>query len=109
MSSGFWRTDKRIEPFELGKTTTSRAKIYVKEWQARCYDDIPDEVSDGLMNSGRVPSYKAIAIAVLKNDLQLGALGFGRTHTHWYDILKKIEIDERDRVNTKQLSFCLTK
>ena len=50
---------------------------YVNAWRARCYsDDIPDEAPKKVMQSGRAPSYKAIAIALLKNDLHLYSLGF---------------------------------
>lgn len=53
-------------------------RTYVKTWENRCYSKgIPDEVSGKLMKSMRVPSYKAIAVAILKNDLHLRALGFG--------------------------------
>lgn len=55
----------------------------------RCYfDDIPDSVSDRLMDSGRVPSYKAIAIAILNNDLTMRSLGFSIKITPWFYILK---------------------
>tara|TARA_R110000782_G_scaffold253622_1_gene341743 strand:- start:882 stop:1076 length:195 start_codon:yes stop_codon:yes gene_type:complete len=56
------------------------------------------------MNSGRVPSYQAIAISILKNDIMLSSLGFEQAESKWYGILKKIEIDERQR-DTDQLCF----
>jgi len=49
------------------------------------------------MRSGRVPSYKAIGLAILKNDLALQSLGFSGENSEWYSILKKIEIAERDK------------
>lgn len=65
---------------------------YVAMWENRCYfDGIPDEVSNNLMKSGRVPSYKAIALAILKNDTTLRSLGFSGKDTDWYGVLKKIE------------------
>lgn len=46
-------------------------------WEKRCYKDgIPDEVPHGLIGKGRAPSYKEIAIAILKNDHHLKSLGF---------------------------------
>ena len=45
-------------------------------WENRCYfDGIPDEVPHKLAASGRVPSYKAIALAILRNDWR--SIGFG--------------------------------
>ena len=59
-------------------------------------DGIPDEVPDELMRLGLAPSYKAIAIAILKNDLQFTSLGFPGKHSDWYSALKQIEIAERN-------------
>lgn len=43
----------------------------------RCYSNgIPDCVPDGAMRSMRVPSHKAIALAILRNDHNLYTLGF---------------------------------
>ena len=71
-------TGKQTERFFYGGPTTKLAMDYVRIWQDRCYDDIPDEVPYKLEKSGRAPSYKAIAMCILKNDLQLRGLGFGR-------------------------------
>ena len=51
-------------------------------------NDIPDEVPDKIMDSGRAPSYKAIAIAILQNDVTLKSLGFEGKYTEWHNILK---------------------
>ena len=46
-----------------------RIEQYVSEWRLRGYSmDIPDEVPAALMAEDLAPSYKAIAIAILKND-----------------------------------------
>jgi len=48
-------------------------------WESRCYSNgIPDEVSKKLQDSGRVPSYKAMAIAILNCDFNFHSLGFSR-------------------------------
>lgn len=53
-------------------------------WRSRCYpDSIPDEVPDGLLFSGRAPSWKAIAICLLNNDLRLHKLGYTTTPGEW--------------------------
>jgi len=77
MSNDFWRTEKRTEPFAIGNTLTQKVKEYIRTWEKRCYfDGIPDEVPKKLHDAGKAPSYKAIAIAILKNDLHLYSLGF---------------------------------
>lgn len=44
----------------------------MKTWINRCYfDGIPDEVPMKVMQSMRAPSYKAISLALLKNDIGL--------------------------------------
>lgn len=70
----------------------------MNKWKERCYfDDIPDEVSLGIQKSLRAPSYKAIAIAILNNDLNFLSLGFSRDETE----LSKSLIDIKNR-NEKQ-------
>ncbi len=65
-------------------------------WRRRCYStDIPDEVPKKVMQSSRAPSYKAIALAILRNDLQMYSLGFS---TPSYE--RQLEIVERARLLT---------
>jgi predicted phosphoadenosine phosphosulfate sulfurtransferase len=65
-------------------------EAYVSIWESRCYKDgIPDEVSSLLEKSNRVPSYRAIAVAILKNDLTLKSLGFSGKDSAWAYELKK--------------------
>ena len=79
MSKGFWRTAKQTEPFSPGSCATERVREYVQTWERRCYSDgIPDEVPRKVAASGRAPSWKAVAIALLQNDLHLYQLGFAR-------------------------------
>lgn len=62
----------------------------METWENRCYSDgIPDEIPVKLANSGRVPSYKMIAISILKNDMTLKGLGFDGKFTKYYDELKR--------------------
>lgn len=44
----------------------------------------------------RVPSYKAIAIAILQNDLALYTLGFQPVISHWYREIKKLTSDDKE-------------
>jgi hypothetical protein len=79
MSKGYWRTDKLTEQFNPGKCATDRVKEYVSTWESRCYQfGIPDEVPRKIAAIGRAPSWQAVAIALLKNDLNLYGLGFSR-------------------------------
>jgi predicted phosphoadenosine phosphosulfate sulfurtransferase len=76
--------------------TRKRTEEYVANWMQRGYlDDIPDEVPHELSDELLAPSYKAIAIAILNNDLQLTSLGFEPRQSKWYSVLKRIEIDAR--------------
>jgi len=66
----------------------------VRVWEDRCYPNgIPDEVPKGIMKSMRAPSYKAIAMAILNNDLPLYALGFQPHVSHWYKVVKNEKND----------------
>lgn len=42
----------------------------------------------------RVPSYKAIAMAILQNDLALYTLGFQPVVSHWYRVVKDFDAEE---------------
>ena len=90
MSNSYWQTKRQKEQLECGNTTTvARINTYIQTWMQRCYsDDIPDEITDKLIASGRVPSYKAIAIAILKNDASMQSLGFSGKVSSWYYVLK---------------------
>jgi hypothetical protein len=75
-----------------------REKIaeYVRTWESRGYPDgIPDEVPAVLMRENLAPSYKAICLAIMRNDSPLTTLGFTRPESEWYGILKKAEIAKR--------------
>lgn len=68
-------------------------------------EDIPDEVPDELMHELLAPSYKAIALAILKNDLHFTSLGFTTAPSQWYSALKRMEIEARNpRMSEKDAS-----
>ena len=90
MSSGFWQTKRQTLPSPGGKTITRRIETYTRTWEARCYNDgIPDELPRKLEASSRVPSWRAVAIAVLKNDHNLHSLGFRSDQTQLERELKQ--------------------
>lgn len=64
---------------------------YIKTWENRCYSEgIPDEAPKEI--DDMVPSYKRIAIAILKNDL--GGIGVQKPISDYYGILKSIELNK---------------
>ena len=86
-----------------------KAKIdhYIKTWKKKGYsNDIPDEVPERLATLNKAPSYKAICIAILKNDHNLKTLGYEGKKSKYYDILKKIELSQRPGYyDNRQLCF----
>lgn len=84
----------------------NKIEIYIKAWKQKGYsEDIPDDIPNRLMELNLAPSYKAIALAILKNDHSLKDLGFAPQKTQSYHILKKIEIAARNSGEPKQLKF----
>lgn len=73
--------------------------VYVTMWENRCYKDgIPDEVPIGLIGKGRAPSYKEIAIAILKNDHHLKSLGFSVKES---DLVKQLRASRNAAIDKK--------
>lgn len=66
-------------------------------------DDIPDEVPISLMNRNLAPSYKAICLALLKNDHNLESLGFSAKKSEWYSAFKRVEIEGRENKKLKDI------
>lgn len=65
---------------------------YVMTWESRCYfNGIPDEAPEEIKHL--VPSYKQIAICILKNDFR--TIGIEPKKSLYYDVLKKIELSAR--------------
>ena len=78
--------------------TKKNIKTYINNWKEKGYqEDIPDEVPEELMKLNLAPSYKAIALALLRNDMNLESLGFTPKKSIFYSILKKIEIEPRPK------------
>lgn len=70
---------------------------YINTWESRCYHEgIPDEADERLESLELVPSYRRIAIAILKNDYPLKSLGFTPKVSPYYTELKRIEIAKRN-------------
>lgn len=74
-----------------------RVDQYLSRWMACGYPEgIPDEVPDALMRANLAPSWKAIALAILKNDTAFSSLGFPAPTSEWYGALKRIELEARN-------------
>lgn len=75
---------------------------YITTWEAKGYSDgIPDAVPSRLMQLRKAPSYKAIALAILKNDMT--DLGFSPPFSAWYFELKRVEIEARGGERQRRL------
>ena len=76
-----------------------RAKIekYIRDWETNCYyNGIPDEVELRLEQLNKVPSYKQICKAILKNDLK--QIGIIPKESKYYFELKRIELEEKGKI-----------
>lgn len=94
--------DKARKPSEkresLGYHQGVKKKItrYVSYWVERGYDEgIPDEVPRELHDV--CPSYRRIAESILDNDVAFSRLGFPVKKSIYYGILKRIELEERNK------------
>lgn len=80
--------------------TAEKINKYITDWRQKGYpDDIPDEVPNQLMKLGIAPSYKAICIALLRNDMNLESLGFSPPKSMWYSAIKRAEIAAREKID----------
>lgn len=82
------------------KPSSFEAKLldYISKWEKRGYaDGIPDEADEMLEEHIKAPSYRAICLAILKNDCQLVTLGYSRPKSDAYMNLKRIEIEGRSK------------
>lgn len=71
---------------------------YVKDWERKGYSHgIPQEAPPRLEANNRVPSYRQICRAIMRNDLALTTLGFSRPKTDAYMAIKRVEIEARNR------------
>jgi hypothetical protein len=79
--------------------TRARIERYIQTWAERGYPEgIPDSVPERLMQLNLAPSYRAAALALLRNDLHLTGLGFSAPRSRWYDVIKRVEIAAREGV-----------
>lgn len=100
MSSGYWQMKRQGEQSPFGKGIIWRVENYIKTWKNRYYSNgIPEEVPHKVMKVNAAPSYKAIAIAILKNDITLKSLGYYIDETELSKLLMK------SKKETKQIDL----
>jgi predicted phosphoadenosine phosphosulfate sulfurtransferase len=58
---------------------------------------IPMQADEVLESLGKVPSYRRICKAILKNDMTLSSLGFSKPNCEIYNSIKKEEILRRSK------------
>lgn len=76
----------------------SKIEWYIRFWKDRGYPHgIPEEVPAEVARKQYAPSWKAIAVAILGNDVTLQALGFSGPYSEYYSILKQKEFADRAR------------
>jgi predicted phosphoadenosine phosphosulfate sulfurtransferase len=90
MSSNFWQMKKQSQQYDIGRSVTERVKIYETIWEKRCYQGgIPQEVPPNIAKTHRAPSYKALALAILKNDFNFYSIGFPQRESEIVNLLTK--------------------
>lgn len=70
---------------------------YIDSYLQKGYEEIPDELPGELIELA--PAYKFICRAILRNDLHLTSLGYNKPRSETYNLLKRIELNERTRSN----------
>lgn len=79
---------------------------YIKTWEQNCYfNGIPEEVPLRLEQLNKVPSYKAICIAIMKNDTSLKCLGFNQEKSIFYSTLKYNELLSKNKIKQLKLNL----
>ena len=94
MSRGNWQTEKQKMPLKSGNTTTDKINNYIQVWESRCYSEgLPDEIPALLAATLRVPSYKAIAVAILRNNVN--EVGYSVGTTDICEQLRRSQLNQR--------------
>jgi predicted phosphoadenosine phosphosulfate sulfurtransferase len=79
---------------------------YIKDWETKCYfDGIPDEAPYELEKRNKVPSYRMICRAILKNDYTLKSLGFSKKKPPIYSEFKRIELTNKGKIKQLKLNL----
>lgn len=80
----------------MNSKSINKILTYIARWEKQGYPNgIPDEAPPTLEDNRRVPSYRLICAAILKNDHTLQLLGFSRPPCEIYNQIKRDEIRAR--------------
>jgi predicted phosphoadenosine phosphosulfate sulfurtransferase len=83
-----------------------RVREYERQWCSNGYrGGIPDESPQVLEKMLLAPSYRQLALALLRNDLRLHTLGFAAPSSDWYWALKRIELAPELPLQVQQKLF----
>lgn len=86
----------------------ARIRAYIRKWEGRGYPGgIPDEAPPLLEKLNKVPSYRVICMAIMKNDVALLTLGYSREPCQAYTELKRIELMQRGEISPSR-QLCLS-
>lgn len=81
-----------------------KIKRYVSNWEKNCYHGgIPDEAPRRLEQLNKVPSYRAICFAIMRNDFHLESLGYSKPKTLLYSELKRVELTSKGKITQLRL------
>lgn len=74
----------------------SKIEKYIRKWERQGYPlGIPDEADARLEAMNKVPSYRQIVRAIMRNDVALTSIGYSKEKCDSYIQLKRIEIEQR--------------
>lgn len=97
MSSAGWRIDRHLQQLGTGRTAAQRISAYVSMWESRCYEaGIPDDLPELLAKTNRAPSWKKIAVCILRNDMKLRGLGYTE-ESYNRELIRAIEGAEKQK------------
>ena len=76
----------------------------MNKWHNMGYSNgLPDEAPIELEVRNKVPSYRKICIAIMKNDVQCETLGFSKGKSVYYSELKYQELQMKNKIKQLRL------
>lgn len=85
------------DPVKPIRGIQTKVDWYHAYWAVRGYADLPEEVPAEVTRKQYAPSWKAIAVAILSNDVALQSIGFSGPYSQYYSFFKQIELAERSK------------
>lgn len=89
---------------QINQAFSKKINQYIKDWEGKGYEGgIPDEAPKRLEQLKKVPSYRQVCIAILKNDYSLKSLGLTPIKSRVYNILKREELMAAGRITQLEI------